>query len=68
MNKYVELKQAPDDSWRIEETLDNGMIRATPLPPLSKEQAIRETQRRGYRKIISWDKEVMAAIQKGEVA
>lgn len=65
MSKACELMQRPDDSWTIEVHHESGIIVATPLGPLSKEQAIRETQRRGFTTIRVWNKAVLAAIADG---
>lgn len=67
MSKFAELKQRPDDSWTIEVQHESGILVATPLGKLSKEQAIREAERRGHTHIRCWDKTVLAAIEKGAV-
>ena len=65
MSKACELMQRPDDHWTIEIHHESGIMVATPLGQLSKEQAIRETQRRGFTTIRVWDKTVLAAIADG---
>jgi hypothetical protein len=68
MSKYVELMQDANDNWRIEFQHESGIIESIPIGRLSKEQAIRETRRRGYPHIRCWDKTVLAAIQRGDAS
>jgi hypothetical protein len=69
MNNIIELRQRPDDTWTIEIQHESGVLQAIPLGPLSKEQAIRETMRRGFTggQIRVWDKTVLAGIASGKV-
>jgi hypothetical protein len=64
MNEFVELRQAPDDSWTIE-VPGEVVAQVIPIGKWSKFQAIREAQRRGYTRIRCWDKTVIAAITSG---
>lgn len=65
--RFTELKQSPDDSWVIVTELENGMVKVETVQALTKEQAIRETLRRGYKNLRVWDKQVLAAVASGTV-
>lgn len=63
--RAVDLKQWPDDSWTLEVPMENGNTVQMWLGKLDKEQAIRETFRRGYRNVRCWNKDVVTAMIDG---
>ncbi len=65
--KTIRATQADDDSWSVEIRHDSGLIEVLSLGPLSKDQLVRELQRRDLARGEIYDKRVMRAIREGRV-